>query len=240
MLIAARNGFAVGKSLPYDAEVEYLESTGAQWIDTGYKPNAKTVFLLTYKPKEYGTTFVCVYGIQDTSTTHRFYLVLSGADAYRLQIGSIYNQSYFCGFNSNGTVSANVNGNFAPDNRTVSLKVNNPQKIVVLNNTQYSMPSYWGVDLNCHYPLILFGRSSEGVVATANLFVGAIYSCGISEEGVLVRDFIPVRFTNEQGVSEGAMYDRLGVGGMNPDGSARTDGLYRNRGTGAFVVGPDK
>jgi hypothetical protein len=36
------------------------------------------------------------------------------------------------------------------------------------------------------------------------------------------------------------MYDRLGVGGMNPDGSARTDGLYRNRGTGAFVIGPDK
>ena len=26
-----------GSSLPYDAEIEYLESTGAQWIDTGIK-----------------------------------------------------------------------------------------------------------------------------------------------------------------------------------------------------------
>lgn len=25
----------VGKPLPYDAELEYLESTGTQWIDTG-------------------------------------------------------------------------------------------------------------------------------------------------------------------------------------------------------------
>ena len=53
-------------------------------------------------------------------------------------------------------------------------------------------------------------------------------------------DLQPVRFTNEQGQSEGAMYDRLGVGGMNPDGSPRTDGLYRNRGTGAFLYGADK
>ena len=53
-------------------------------------------------------------------------------------------------------------------------------------------------------------------------------------------DMLPVRFTNELGQSEGAMYNRLGVGGMNPDGPARTDGLYRNRGTGAFLYGSDK
>ena len=40
---------------------------------------------------------------------------------------------------------------------------------------------------------------------------------------------------------EGAMYDRANpTVGMNPDGSARTDGLYRNRGTGAFLYGSDK
>ena len=44
----------------------------------------------------------------------------------------------------------------------------------------------------------------------------------------LVRDFIPVRFTNELGQSEGAMYDRV---------SRR---LFRNAGTGAFLYGADK
>ena len=62
----------------------------------------------------------------------------------------------------------------------------------------------------------------------------------ITVQGVLVRDFQPVRFTNENGVSEGAMYDRANPTiGMNPDGSARDDGLYRNRGTGAFLYGND-
>lgn len=28
-----------GKKLPYDAEIEYLQSTGTQWIDTGYRSN---------------------------------------------------------------------------------------------------------------------------------------------------------------------------------------------------------
>ena len=39
---------------------------------------------------------------------------------------------------------------------------------------------------------------------------------------------LPVRFTNESGVLEGAMYDR--VSGQ----------LFRNAGTGAFIIGPDK
>lgn len=34
-LINLRNALMGGRRLPYDAEVEYLESTGTQWIDTG-------------------------------------------------------------------------------------------------------------------------------------------------------------------------------------------------------------
>ena len=36
------------------------------------------------------------------------------------------------------------------------------------------------------------------------------------------------------------MYDINGVGGINSDGSYREDGLYFNRGTGTFIIGPDK
>lgn len=41
-------------------------------------------------------------------------------------------------------------------------------------------------------------------------------------------DMIPVRFTNENCVSEGAMYDRV------------SGKLFRNQGTGTFIIGPDK
>ena len=43
MLLGARQFFERrGAALPYDAEVEYLESTGTQWIDTGITPSAAT------------------------------------------------------------------------------------------------------------------------------------------------------------------------------------------------------
>ena len=48
------------------------------------------------------------------------------------------------------------------------------------------------------------------------------------QEDSVVRDFIPVRFTNERGETEGAMYDRV------------SSQLFRNSGTGAFIIGPDK
>ena len=42
MLIAARESFAAVASrrrLPYDSRVEYLQSSGTQYIDTGYTSN---------------------------------------------------------------------------------------------------------------------------------------------------------------------------------------------------------
>ena len=33
-----------GKKLPYDAEIEYLESTSTQWIDTGINPRGGATF----------------------------------------------------------------------------------------------------------------------------------------------------------------------------------------------------
>lgn len=46
-------------------------------------------------------------------------------------------------------------------------------------------------------------------------------------DDITVRDFVIVRFTNELGVSEGAMFDKV------------TKKLFRNAGTGSFVIGPD-
>ena len=74
-------------------------------------------------------------------------------------------------------------------------------------------------------PIAIFRRNYSA--GYGNL-IGRIYWLKISNGSVLVRDFIPVRFTNEQGVSEGAMYDH--VSGQ----------LFRNQGTGSFVIGPDK
>ena len=61
-------------------------------------------------------------------------------------------------------------------------------------------------------------------VAVLSRFKNALLTHGTK----VVRDMISVRFTNEFGQREGAMYDR--VSGQ----------LFRNSGTGAFLYGPDK
>lgn len=56
----------------------------------------------------------------------------------------------------------------------------------------------------------------------------SVKTARIVSTGTVLFDAIPVRFTNENGVSEGAMYDRV------------SGKLFRNVGTGAFIIGPDK
>ena len=70
----------------------------------------------------------------------------------------------------------------------------------------------------------------NGNTNTGDLWIYAnwkLFGCKLFRQS-LVRDFIPVRFTNEKGVTEGAMYDKV------------SGTLFRNAGTGAFVIGPDK
>ena len=43
---------AMGRSLPYDAEIEYLESSGTQWIDTNFVPNVNSAAHIIWSPKE--------------------------------------------------------------------------------------------------------------------------------------------------------------------------------------------
>lgn len=71
-------------------------------------------------------------------------------------------------------------------------------------------------------PLGIFSRNLD-----STLGVFRLYSFTIARGNSLELDLIPVRFTNENGVSEGAMFDII------------TRRLFRNAGTGDFVLGPD-
>ena len=50
MMLGARTAAWSGKALPYDAEVEWLESTGKQWIYTGYTAFQCPYFSLDVQP----------------------------------------------------------------------------------------------------------------------------------------------------------------------------------------------
>ena len=227
MLINMRNAMLCGKRLPYDAEVEFLESTGTQYIDTGRVADAMFGFEITCAFLDDN----CVYGtINGTGGvgTARF-------DWVRYQFGRRYNVSgsntLFYGFNnmdSNSWLStpldcANVH----------TYRVSNGEFFVDGRMQNYGQSSNFSAN-----PFFLFASNSATGYSLAAK--SRLYSAKIYDNDVLVRDFQPVRFTNELGQIEGAIFDRANpTVGMNPDGSARADGLYRNRGSGAFLYGND-
>jgi len=217
-LIAARSALTGSKKLPYDAEVEYLVSTGTQWINTGVKPDNNTQTDIDFMVLGNYSTYDTVAGCEGNGLSYR--------------ICARYGTSnrYWVG-NSNASNYAVTTRTF---NERQNVKFNLPGNVVEINGTQYNMGSLGTYVFTASLMLFAEGWGSGATFTSkARIYSAVITNCS---SGELVRDFIPVRFTNELGQSEGAVYDRANpTVGMNPDGSPRTDGLYRNRGTGAFL-----
>lgn len=210
--------------LPYDAEVEYLESTGTQWIDTGLKAAINTISRITFKFCAIeGTTYMVMGG----NSGRRWYGI-GGDSANRVFRCAVLSILY--SYNITGAPSANTTDWF-----TAIIDAQEGSSAA-----SYRIEGYGEMHAtagSATIPIYLFAGS--GSAGPSKCRISSFDITDIATETKLL-DMVPVRFTNEQGVSEGAMYDRLGVGGMDPDGSPRTDGLYRNRGTGAFLYGSDK
>ena len=182
MLINLRNALMAGKRLPYDAEVEFLESTGTQWIDTGYSFNSATdkvelVFeLLTTTPD-----YKWVFGAYDAT-----------GNQYRLAIGRGWgtNRKTF-GY---GATTSYINDN---------LYYNGPHNYVA--NTSGA-----GIDGTTLVAFANFSTESNIILFSIPLDLtgycsnSRIWSYKHYRNGVLVRDLIPVR----KG-TVGYLYDRV-------------------------------
>lgn len=207
MLINLRNALMSGKRLPYDAEVEYLESTGTQWINTGITP---TISDTTRIVSDLSLTSIntsdnnIVFGNYAISPAVRqFAFVDTSAKARIAYVGAA---------SGSVTIAANSDylfeAQFAPGGSY--LKVNGATSSQ--NTSTATVPPSW--------PLSLFAcRYEDSVISPSSM---RLRSCKIYLNGVLVRDYIPVR----RG-TVGYLYDRV---------SGR---LFGNAGTGDFVLGQD-
>ena len=221
MMIAARNAMLMsGAKLPYDAEVEYLESTGTQYIDTGVTYDHTCQCALDFIPQSFGNFFY--FGIlwaPGTSSTVRRWTVTSAnypslyayttinvASSVRLSTGVRYSLSATSGaLTIDGTTTNVTSSTFDPTN-----PVN----------------------------IYLFARHTDAPQLDPQTVTGPcyikLYSFQIYKGGAHVRDFIPVR-VGSGASAVGYLYDRA-----NPTGGPLGNGLYGNSGAGAFAVGPDK
>lgn len=185
--------------LPYDAQIEYLESDGNAYIDTGLFGNQNTDYeVKTMFTKN--TSYPYVFGAQQADKQRRF----------SLMEGS-YNTFYYVA--NDDTLERNLSLSSAEQTGINVVKkvgreiyVNNTLK-VTLNNTNYTTP----------VTITLYAGNQTGGVRSGNRFTnGKIYYIKFYESNVLVRDFIPVRVG-----TTGYMYDKVSGKLFGNDGSGQ-------------------
>lgn len=221
-MIAARNAFLMSGAgptppLPYDAEVEYLESNRAQWVDTGVFYHADDMSIEVDFVGLSGSNFA-VFGADNGNT------YTAGEVAF-LWDGTYMDIIYPTGANSSDLVRPRPA--YAHNQRYVFSLGNGVATI-----DGQSIPiSAWYYQYVGTRTLYIFATHRNTAVVPSQM---RLYHFAIRDGAALIRNLIPVRVGSGSS-AVGYLYDRA-----NPTGGPLGNGLYGNAGTGAFVIGPDK
>lgn len=212
-----------GSAKPYDAEVDFLESHGNQYIDTeyigtGYDRFDVQVALTNLSNGDKSQSFRSdVFGTFVDLKTHVHTLVFLHeyvANWTALWLYNKYNVAQFTYLTPTTFTDAQLL-NF----HIIKGKLNDIYIDDVLNHpTNNAKPSP-----NLIYPYFLFAANKKGKPYYATSYLRIRYFKLWDRNDNLVRDMIPVRV----GVT-GYMYDRV------------TQKMFGNKGTGQFIIGPDK
>ena len=191
-------------SLPYDKELYYIESTGTQYIDTGFKPNQDTRIVATMQcvtSTNYGRLFGCgTYGALNSVMID-----------YETGITGTLHIKY--GNNSSWTNVSSVHGDY--ETHTYDFNKNN----FYLDGELVSSNTYGAFQSTSNLGIFTY-INGNNVGSNTEFFIGRLYGFQIYDNDVLVRDFIPIKVGQE-----GCLYDKV------------TQEIYRNAGSGSFVLG---
>lgn len=174
----------------YD-HLEYIESTGTQYINTGYQPGNTTG--IEIEVMLFGNDKRLLIGSRNETDT-------------RFWIGTVNNDSYF-GWNTNVNIES-------PKETIVTLSMN----FLNCRTRQYNGIDFGG-KLDAHSkvcPIYIFGGNDNGNL-NSSVSHDRIYSVKISEGSEIIRSFVPARnkTTGEIGLYElieGKFYVNEGTG----------------------------
>lgn len=155
---------------PYMMELEYIQSSGTQYIDTGFKPNSNTRVLIDTEVISSGTTFLfgSRHNSSANSTSYSFSMVQISGTSLRSDYGS-----------SETEISLN------PIQRLI---IDKNKNITTINGTSVSATTQ---TFQGSYNLCLFTVNTAGTINSTKTSA-RLYSCQIYDNGILVRDYIPV------------------------------------------------
>lgn len=188
-------------------QLQYIESHGTEYIDTGFKPNQNTRLVLDVGKPTSG------YDTADDSQSLFGARTAPNDNAYNFFMRSdgTGNPS----LDDYGTTRQNTETQFTYDRATIDKNKN----VTSINSTTYTHTEQ---TFACLYTLYIFACNSSdvaGFMCTVRFYSMRIYSSSEDGNDLLIRNFIPVK--NPDG--EYGLYDLV-------DGK-----FYSNSGTGAFT-----
>lgn len=151
-------------------QVEYIESSGTQYIDTGFKPNQDTRVMMDAEiaKASSGATYIISLGAYEPSAYYQL----------RITSANSYLTSDF-GANTVNFSELSLPGRYAIDKNKNVCSVGD-LSVTNTDSTFQSESNMW-----------LFGGTTT---AGGHLYnSGKIYSCKIYDNGVLIRDYVPCK-----------------------------------------------
>lgn len=174
-----------GKRLPYDAEVEYLQSSGTQYIDTNLYASGKSHFEVGFRGLETGNKAV---------------MGASNGNTYSAgECAIFWNQSAFDVIKPNGANSSVVVSPRPSYTANTDYFISYDATYLIINGE--SQNSNWYSSYQGTRTLYLFATHRNAATVLSKM---RLYSYKHYENGDLVRDFIPVRVG-----TVGYLYDRV-------------------------------
>lgn len=192
-------------------ELQYIESTGTQYVNTGLKPTATTKVEMDFEFSDYSGS-PRMFGSNSSRK--------SGSNTYYYYYQAFENNGGFYGgvrgdslTISVSLIAENIQGRVSLvfDAANKSASINGVPKTIEVSG---SMTSTYTQNI---YLLCINWNGTASYYSKAKLYLAKIYS-----GNTLARDFVPC--TNPSG--DVGLYDLV------------TGSFYRNSGTGAFVAGP--
>lgn len=180
-------------------QVEYIESSGTQYIDTGFKPNQDTRVVAKAKYTSVSGS-VCLFGTRYATNAER-YEFFASSNSFRTSYNTIATAI--------GTANTNV------------IDIDKNKNVTSINGTIVSTYTY--AAFQCANNLYLFADNQNG---TVSMFSSAVvYSFQIYDNNTLVRDYVPC--VNADGVAglydavNGVFYGNAGTGSFSAGESLR-------------------
>lgn len=160
----------IGKD--YLRELDYIQSSGTQHIDTGVKPNQNTRVVMDFEPVEAYSSMNAYFGVRDVSTSS------TAASQYiTWNNGAKTLRSDYFKTNVTLTITNLLSRKILDKNKNVT-KVDGVSATNTANSGQ------------CSYSMFLFAINNAGAVGFNSKI--KLYSCKVYDNGTLIRNFIPV------------------------------------------------